>query len=177
MVLPHGDPEGGREGQRGDDQPAAQLIEVLGERKPVVVTDRTQRRRHGRSGYSWTTRSPSGEPEAVLAPSGVPGAALTSSDVEARDGPAGSSAGSSSSSPRPLREVIESLNSRIPWPSARPAAGRRLGPKISRMIPRTTRSSSGPIEPTKGIAMCLQAVANSLAGRPPPPAAGVDAWR
>src|SRR5436305_9369123 len=36
---------------------------------------------------------------------------------------------------------MESLNSRIPWPSERPRPGNRLGPKISSTTTRTTMRS------------------------------------
>src|SRR4051794_25333842 len=53
-----------------------------------------------------------------------------------------SSAAGASSRALPL---IESLNSRMPWPSERPAAGRRFGPSTTSAMTRTTTSSMGPI--------------------------------
>ena len=55
--------------------------------------------------------------------------------------------GSASRSPLP---EIESLNSRMPWPTARPAGGRRLGPSTSSAITSTMTSSMGPM-----LGMCI----------------------
>src|SRR5215208_3402717 len=72
----------------------------------------------------WVTTSPSTGSSASCAPS-------ISAGLE----------GSSSSSSLP---VTDDLNSRMPLPIERPSSGRRLGPKITRAMMRTTTNSSGP---------------------------------
>src|SRR3954452_22600321 len=52
----------------------------------------------------------------------------------------------------------ESLNSRSPLPSARPASGNRLGPRTTRAIARTRMSSMGPT---------VTGMLRSLRGSPP----------
>src|SRR2546423_932982 len=46
LVLPGAEREGGGEGEDRDDEPRAQLVEVLDEAEPVLVADRAQPRRH-----------------------------------------------------------------------------------------------------------------------------------
>src|SRR4051794_39692180 len=55
--------------------------------------------------------------------------------------------------------LTESLNSRSPLPSARPASGSRLGPRTTRAITRTRTSSMGPT---------LTGMLRSLPGGSPP---------
>src|SRR5215210_5672577 len=65
----------------------------------------------------------------------------------------------SSSSSRALSPLTESLNSRMPLPSARPASGSRFGPRTIRAIARTRMSSMGPT---------LKGMFSSLPGDSPP---------
>src|SRR5215218_3461963 len=73
-------------------------------------------------GFRWVTTSPSTGSPASCAPS-----------------ISGGMDSSSLSFPE-----IDDLNSRIPLPIERPSSGRRLGPKITRAMMRTTTNSSGP---------------------------------
>jgi hypothetical protein len=45
-ALPEADPEDDDQCRRGDDQPAAELVEMIDDAQPVLMTDRSQALRH-----------------------------------------------------------------------------------------------------------------------------------
>ena len=137
VALPQAEAEAADEDDDADDQPLAQLVEVLDEAETVLGADRPQRGGHARRPASASRRRPRPRRAAWRSPR--------------RDGRARRPPGSACRASRPRRRrppcaVIESLNSRIPAPSWRPRPGRRFGPKITSTMPRTISSSSGPTD-------------------------------
>ena len=132
-----------------DDEPRAQLVEVLDEAQPVFVRDRLELRGHrGEAAAvrraqrrSRTTSPSSGSPcGRVVRRLGPAERGVGARAGVGRSRPASSARSSSLSLP-----VIESLNSRMPDPSCRPSPGSRFGPKINRTMTRTMPSSRGPM--------------------------------
>ena len=106
-----------------DDEPRAQLVEVLDDREPILVDDRPD------------TASHADRPRLVRS--------VCSADVAGSGFCSASSARWQLDSSSLSLPVTESLNSRMPLPSERPRSGSRLGPKISSTITRTMMISSG----------------------------------
>ena len=147
-----------RRSDDADDEPRAELVEVLDEASAGPRGRSASARGHGAAtGWSCagatSARGPPRRRAARRSPSGRPSAACGSIVGVPRR-------------PRPCRpsSVIESLNSRMPAdPSWRPSPGRRLRPEDSSTMTRTIRSSSGPTEtwrqhlpgrPTRSLRVC-----------------------
>src|SRR5215210_8668246 len=117
-----GDREAAREGERDDDEPAAELAEVLDELRRLA----------------WLQAL--GQPHQAaffLLSTGSRCSKLTGSAIACE----------ASSSCLSWLFVTESLNSRKPWPSDRPISGSRLGPKMSSTTTPSKRISGKPMNP------------------------------
>ena len=144
LVLPEAEPEGHDQRDHADDQPRAELVEVVDDAQTVLVTDRPQdagHRRRPRAAGSGRPRRPARvTARARTRPRPSRDARRWTVPRRGRDGGLGRRGMSVSLS---LVLVLglpgdPSLNSRIPRPRRLPSSGRRLGPKMSRTITRTT---------------------------------------
>ena len=132
VVLPEAERQGDAEDDDADDQPGAQLVEVLDEGEAILVGDRLDAAGHPRRPLSWSCcgRSPRRRGRREPWPT-----------------PTRGRLGASSSSSWSFSPPIEPLNSRMPRPRLRPSSGSRFGPKTSRAMTRTIAISGSPMFP------------------------------